>query len=95
MKRIFVALLTVLILSLTACGRSAYQKDELINNTLFNQFVIVKHDEYNTMTCDWHDFYIIYDKDTKVMYYLANGFNRAMMSPIYNSDGTVKIWDGK
>jgi len=96
MKKMFVVLLAVLTLSLTACGgRSPYQKGEIINDTIFDQFVIVKDNKYDVAKGNWYDFYIVYDKDTKVMYYLASGFNRAMMSPIYNSDGTVKIWDGE
>lgn len=92
-KKKLIIVLMVITLSLTGCGESSHQKDKSNNNTLFDQFVIVKDTEYDAMNDEWYDFYIVYDKDTKVMYYFANGFRRAMMSPIYNSDGTVKIWE--
>lgn len=35
---------------------------------------------------------IIVDKNTNVMYLLVKGFYTAAMTPIYNADGTVKIY---
>lgn len=95
MKKKLIVLLTLVALSLTACGNSWYQKEEESRNksVLFDQFIVVKDNEYSLTKGAWHDFYIVYDKDTKVMYYFAAGDRRAMMSPIYNSDGTVRIWE--
>lgn len=92
-KKKLIVVLTAITLSLTGCGDSSHQKDKPNNDTLFDQFVIIEHSEYGLSSGNWHDFYTVYDKDTKVMYYFAEGYNRAMMSPIYNSDGTVMIWE--
>ena len=39
-----------------------------------------------------HKLFITYDKETKVMYTITG--NRKSICPIYNSDGSVKIYDG-
>lgn len=36
-----------------------------------------------------------YDYDTKVMYYIWDGYNKIGISPIYNSDGSVMIYEGE
>lgn len=37
--------------------------------------------------------YVLYDKNTKVMYLCVEGYNTMGITPIYNSDGTVKLYD--
>lgn len=37
---------------------------------------------------------VVYDKNTKVMYYIQNSGDTLGITPIYNSDGTVKLYDG-
>ena len=39
--------------------------------------------------------YIVRDTNTNVLYLVVYGYNSAVMSPIYNSDGTVKLYEGK
>jgi hypothetical protein len=38
-------------------------------------------------------YYIVYDKDTKIIYYqgISHG---ACLDPLYNSDGTLKLYNG-
>lgn len=36
---------------------------------------------------------VLYDKNTKVMYFVVNVYNGFAITPIYNSDGTVKLYD--
>lgn len=35
--------------------------------------------------------FIIRDKNTNVLYLLVSGYESSAMTPIYNSDGTVKV----
>lgn len=37
---------------------------------------------------------VLYDRNTKVMYFVKNG-GQFGITPIYNSDGTVKLYDGE
>ena len=38
---------------------------------------------------------VLYDKNTKVMYFVKWNNNQFGITPIYNSDGTVKLYDGE
>lgn len=38
---------------------------------------------------------VAYDENTKVMYLCIYGYNSMAITPIYNSDGTVKLYDGE
>ena len=39
---------------------------------------------------------IVYDNDTKVMYHMSNGsYNRGNLTPLYNADGTLRVWEEK
>lgn len=38
---------------------------------------------------------VAYDENTKVMYLCVYGNNSMAITPIYNSDGTVKLYDGE
>ena len=63
--------------------------DNAYYQNAFNQFVIVeeRYDaNHGTLS-------IMYDKDTKVMYYLITSGYKCGLTPIYNADGSVKIYD--
>lgn len=42
-----------------------------------------------------HGTEVLYDKNTKVMYFLRQSGQQFGITPIYNSDGTVKLYDGE
>lgn len=89
MKKLLIVLM-VLALTLTGCEAKsiAYDNGEKV---IFGNFVVLEILE------DPNDgwVYIMYDKETKVEYYYILAYNRAAMSPIYNADGTVKIYEGE
>ena len=37
---------------------------------------------------------ILYDKNTKVMYIILDGYQSTGMTPILNADGTPKLYEG-
>ena len=80
---------TLIILLLTACGTTTIQYTQNTNN-VWNQFVLV---EKQKSIIDWGTLYIVYDKDTKVMYYMWDGSYTGGFTPIYNADGSVKVYD--
>ena len=63
----------------------------LKNSDLGNKYIdlvtIYKDDKYSTE--------VLYDKNTKVMYFLKWSGYQFGITPIYNSDGTVKLYDGE
>ena len=86
MKRICkILLLMIAVLMLCGCN-----KDETELDMINNQFVIVSKD-YNFNT---GNLYITYDKDTKVMYYIASAPYKYAISPIYDTNGNIKIYKG-
>ena len=56
------------------------------NNEYFNLVVIYK-DSSSTE--------IAYDKNTGVMYYIKSNFYAYGITPIYNADGSLKLYEGE
>lgn len=54
---------------------------------------------YFTTTKEWDDseyFYrIVYANDTKVKYLMVNGYRRFGITPLYNADGSLQVYDGE
>ena len=94
MKKILCVLLTLLlcISLLTGCagdnelgyGDNAADNAKVIHSKYFDAEVI--QDMGNGIA------YIIRDTNTNVLYLVVYGYKSAVMSPIYNSDGTVKLY---
>jgi hypothetical protein len=59
----------------------------------WDKFVVVE--SYDNMSNNNGSLYIVYDKDTKVEYYIFYAYSQAGISPIYNADGTIKIYEGE
>ena len=92
MKKLILVLATSLMCGImfAGCGTEVTENvDEAYYQNAFNQFVVVE-ERYN-------DYYgrlsIMYDKDTRVMYYMITGRYKCGLTPIYNSDGSVKIYE--
>lgn len=65
------------------CGGSPAVEEEVSQNS---SFVIVE---------EGASYYIVYHKDTKVMYTLsAGGYNCGSFCLLVNADGTPMIWEG-
>lgn len=84
----------VVVLGLTLCfGMTGCTKGDIESerSTLGNKYIdlvtIYKDDNYKTE--------VLYDKNTKVMYFVKWSGYQFGITPIYNSDGTVKLYDGE
>ena len=91
MKRILnlcvlVPLMFILIIGLTACTTTTIYEDN--DKKFCNQFIVVEKQQ-NVDEC----VYIVYDIDTKIMYYIFESGYAGGMSPIYNTDGSIKVYD--
>lgn len=85
---IIVALGLALSLSLVACKKGDIEpEDSYIGNKYIDLVTIYKDDAWNTE--------VFYDRNTKVMYFSKNSSYTFGITPIYNSDGTVKLYDGE
>lgn len=88
MKKKLTLLTILLILVLVGCGTTTttYEDEE---KNFWDKFVVVEN--YGNMNDG--SLYIVYDKDTKVEYYIVHAYCRFGISPIYNADGTIKVYE--
>jgi uncharacterized protein YceK len=88
MKRVLLVLMMAVLL--TGCKTTVTEDvDNAQYQNAFNQFVVVE-ERHNA---DYGTLSIMYDKDTKVMYYMLTSTYKCGLTPVYNSDGSVKIYD--
>ena len=75
-------------IGMTGCGKT--------NNGEYN-FKNVDNRYIHLITvCDKDDGNIIaYDEDTKVLYLCVYGYSSMGITPIYNPDGTLKLYEGE
>lgn len=91
MKKICIYLIVIMLL-LGGCG-TPYQENLNYEKTLSDgYFVEINHfDSFENginMT-----YKIVYAKDTKVKYLVASGYYRYAITPLYNPDGTLQIYE--
>lgn len=73
---------------MTGCGSEGgdiIPEDNVLGNKYFDLVNIYKSRYTN----------VAYDKNTNVMYFLRSNGNSFGITPIYNSDGTLKLYEGE
>lgn len=98
-KKILAMIVAGLICVLAAgCGISyqiSYQ--DATNNTTQNDSGYCNG--YFTKLIGWKDidctYYIVYANDTKVKYFVMYGNYKSGITPLYNADGTLQVYDGE
>ena len=86
-KILAVVLGLTLCLGMTGCTKGDIEPDSsILGNKYIDLVTIYKDNGCNTE--------VAYDKNTKVMYFFKRSSNQFGITPIYNSDGTVKLYDG-
>ena len=82
---IIIALLCSMPLVFTGCKTKV---DTDNNTTVFSKFTVIEtRNNPNDGVL-----YIMYDNDTKVEYYYIYTGHRAGLCPVYNADGTIKVY---
>lgn len=76
------------VIALTGCEKDDIKpKSSNIGNKYIDLVTIYKDDSNCTE--------VLYDKNTNVMYFVKWDSCRFGITPIYNSDGTVKLYEGQ
>lgn len=92
MKKLFILVILVLTMTLTACT-TTYQEAVEKDNEKLKGF----GGGYFTVVTEWSDtsyyYSIVYANDTKVKYLIMSSGHRCGLTPLYNSDGTLQIYD--
>lgn len=78
MKKLLVVLVCVAVL-LIGCG-AGYENE--------------KAETFYTVVYSDNSYLVVYDNYTKVMYHMSDGLhNRGTLTPLYNADGTLRVWE--
>ena len=88
--KIFVILLAIITscLGITGCSSGDVTPTRSVLGNKYIDLVTIYKD-----TAD--DTSVLYDKNTNVMYFMVRSYYKCAITPIYNSDGTVKLYDGE
>ena len=87
-KILAVVLVLTLCFGMTGCTKGDIEPESSrLANKYIDLVTIYKDDNHNTK--------VLYDKNTKVMYFVIWSGYQFGITPIYNSDGTVKLYDGE
>lgn len=92
MKKKLILLLTICLIlsSLVGCGKSYQEVTESNECGIGNG--------YFTTVKRWgggagYDYYVVYANDTKVMYFIMGDGYTSGITPLYNTDGTLQIYE--
>ena len=92
MKKKILLLTTSVILSMGLMGCASNSASNSLR-CLVNDFTVVEEKENNSFLGARSQ--IIYDNETKVEYLIIYDSYRCGITPIYNTDGTVKVYQEK
>lgn len=94
MKKKIALILILCLITTMLCGCSTVSYDEAIEDSdktrLGGYFTVVKEWTYND-EC----YCTVYANDTHVMYLFIDGYRSYAITPIYNADGTLQIYEGE
>ncbi len=88
----------IVMMLLVGCGNGKEQyTDELGYSTdlIGGRFVVVDTYKDRGRESQYYDTTIVYDKDTKVMYYILDGVKRTGLCPVYDTYGNVMVYGGE
>ena len=85
MKKLIVLLMTIALCACLLMGCGSPKVGENVSKS--SSFVVVE---------DGHGYYVVYHKDTKVMYTLStSNYNMGNFTLLVNPDGSPMIWEGE
>ena len=90
----FCLVLIIILMATMLCGCSSIPYDEAKTSNTY-----AFSNGYFTVIKEWgklHFYeYIVYAKDTRVMYYVFRASYGSGITPLYNADGTLQIYEGE
>ena len=94
MKKFYLVLIIILMATMLCSCSSSYEKANTNPDNYFSNgyFTIIKSWDGGINYPTEH---IIYANDTKVMYYVFRGNYAGGITPLYNADGTLQIYEGE
>lgn len=97
MKKKILAIIVAATMTLSIIGCTSYQ--EAANISQENESVCGGYFTVINKWHDWHyDYCIVYANDTKVKYFITYGYGNVSkfgITPLYNADGTLQVYNGE
>lgn len=91
MKKRILALALATALLLSGCG-SKYNEEKVTKEDFANGYFT----EINSWKNAYGNYKIVYANDTKVKYFIVTGNQYTSgITPLYNADGTLQVYDGE
>ena len=85
-----ISILILMLLPLSGCVRSYQEAKTLHDSNSWGR-------GYFTIIKAWydsdHNYYIVYANDTKVLHFVFDGRHGSGITPLYNTDGTLQVYD--
>lgn len=93
-KIALILILCIAVTMLCSCSSSSYEEANTNPNNYFSKgyFTVIKSWDGGL---DYPTEHIVYANDTKVMYYVFHGNHTGGITPLYNADGTLQIYEGE
>lgn len=89
---IMAAMMAATMVSIIGCTSYQESVDISQENDLFCNGYFTAINKWH----DWHsNYYIVYANDTKVKYFIAYSGYKFGITPLYNADGTLQVYDGE
>ena len=91
----FCLVLIIILMAIMLCSCSSSYEEAKTSNTLAlsnGYFTVIKQWDGGI---DWPTESIVYANDTGVMYYIFMKGHSGGITPLYNADGTLQIYEGK
>lgn len=89
MKKRLIAILTAILLLTTLIGCESEDSAIAETKTILDGYFAVLSEHYDGSG----KYYIVYATDTRVKYYLMLSQYRSGISPLYNADGTLQVYE--
>lgn len=92
-KITLILVLCIVTAMLCSCSSTSYEEAKTSNIDAFSN-------GYFTVIKEWGDTLysiekVVYANDTCVMYYIFSRGYQGGITPLYNADGTLQIWEGE
>lgn len=94
MNKKILAAITVGLICVSATGCETSYQEAISANTANGT---TRSNGYFTEIVKWGngEYTIVYANDTKVKYFIYSGYNQYGITPLYNTDGTLQVYDGE
>lgn len=94
-KKICLALVLCLVATMLCSCSDSPTTESFQPNSSNDYFITIENCGVYTRNGSSVPLYIVYARDTHVKYLIGVGAKKSMITPLYNADGTLQIYEGE